>query len=111
MKKILRNLIENDIDKILDNEEIKSKNFFFLIVYYLLDNNRVNLKEVHEVAIELSNKYETFLRDFDLELLESNGEIIKVLKSAIPKFNKRMVDILEKIENIKKNDNSNHNFN
>ena len=111
MKKILRNLIENDIDKILDNEKIKPKNFFFLIVHYLLDNNRVNLKEVHEVAIELSNKYEAFLRDFDLELLESNGEIIKVLKSAIPKFNKRMVDILEKIENIRKNDNGNHNFN
>ncbi len=104
MKKILRNLIEEDIDKILFDKEIKKKNFFLLIIHYLLECKSINLNDVNDLSIELRNKYEGFLKDFDLELLESNGEIIKVLKSALPKFNSRMADILEKIEKVKKND-------
>ncbi len=106
MKKILRNLIEEDIDKILFDKEIKKKNFFFLIVHYLLECKSVNLKEVNDLSNELRNQYEGFLKDFDLELLQSNGEIIKVLKSALPKFNFRIADILEKIEKVKQNDHS-----
>ena len=111
MKKILRNLIEEDIDKVLDNNEIKKKNFLFLLIHYLLGNDRLNLVEINNIAIELNEEYQTFLKDFDVELIESNGEIINVLKSALPKFNKRIAHIIEKIEEIKKNGNSTHNFN
>jgi hypothetical protein len=106
MKTILRNLIEDDIDKVLDNEEIKKKNFFFLIIHYLLENDRLDLIEIDELGTELSNEYESFLKDFDLELIESNGEIINVLKSALSKFNARISPILDKIKNLKKNGNS-----
>jgi len=106
VKKILRNLIEDDIDRVLDNEEINEKNFFFLILHHLLDNNRMDLIEINEIAAELSAEYEDFLKDFDLELAESNGEIIKVLKSAIPKFNNRIAHILDKIRKLEKNGNS-----
>ncbi len=111
MKKILRNLIEEDIDKILDNNEIKKRNFLFLLIHYLLNNERLNLVEINDIAIELNEEYQAFLKDFDMELIESNGEIIKVLKSALPKFNKRIAHIIEKIEEIKKNGNCTHNFN
>ena len=103
MKKILRNLIEDDIDKVMDNEEIKKKNFFFLIVHYLLENDRLDLIEIDELGTELSNEYEGFLKDFDLELLESNGEIINILKSGLSKFNARIAPILDKIKKLKKN--------
>ena len=103
MKTTLRNLIEGDIDKVLDNEEIKKKNFFFLIMHYLLENDRLNLVEIDELGKELSDEYEAFLKDFDLELLESNGEIIDVLKSALSKFNARIAHILDKIKKLKKN--------
>jgi len=101
MKKILRNLIEEDIDKVLDNNSIKKKNFLFLLIHYLLGNDMLNLVEINGIATELNTEYEAFLKDFDLELIESNGEIIKVLKSALPKFNNRIAYILEKIEKIK----------
>lgn len=110
MKKILRDLIEEDIDKILFDKEINKKSFFFLIIHYLLECKSINLNEVNNLSIELTEKYEGFLKDFDLELLKSNGEIIKVLKSALPKFNYKMADILEKIEKIKKNDHSKNYF-
>jgi len=111
VKKILRNLVEEDIEKILDNSEIKKKNFFFLFLYYLLENDRIDLAEIGKVADEFSNEYESFLKNFELELIESNGEIIDILKSALPKFNKRIAYILDKIEEIKKNANNTHNFN
>ena len=111
MKKILRNLIEEDIEKILDNNEISRKNFFFLFLHYLLENNRIDLVEIDKVADEFSDEYEAFLKDFESELIESNGEIIDVLKSALPKFNKRIACVLNKIEKIKKNANRTHKFN
>lgn len=111
MKTTLRNLIEEDIDKVIDNEEIKKKNFFFLILHYLLENDRLNLVEIDELGIELSEEYESFLKDFDLELLESNGEIIHVLKSALSKFNARIAPILDKIKKLKKNDYSKNDIN
>ena len=111
MKKILRNLIENDIEKILDNNEISKKNFFFLFLHYLLENDRIDLVEIDRVADEFSNEYESFLKNFELELIESNGEIIDVLKSALPKFNERIAYILEKIEKLKENDHSKNYFN
>ncbi len=111
MKKILRNLIEEDMDKVLDNSEIKKKNFLFLLIHYLLGNDRLNLVEINDIAVELNEEYQTFLKDFDIELIESNGEIINVLKSALPNFNKRIAYIIEKIEQIKKNGNSTHKFN
>ena len=101
MKKILRDLIEEDIDKVLDNNEIKKKNFFFLLIHYLLGNDVLNLREINKIATELNNEYEAFLKDFDIELTQSNGEIINVLKSALPNFNNRIRPILERIEKIK----------
>jgi len=111
VKKILRNLIEGDIEKILDNNEISKKNFFFLFLHYLLENDRIDLVEIDRVSDEFSNEYESFLKNFELELIESNGEIIDVLKSALPKFNKRIGCVLNKIEKMKKNANRTYNFN
>ena len=111
MKKILRDLIEEDIDKVLDNNDIKKKNFLFLLIHYLLGNDKLNLVEINGIATELNEEYNDFLKDFDIRLIESNGEIINVLKSALPDFNHRIVHILEKIEKIKKNGNGKHNFN
>ncbi len=98
--------MERDIDKVLDSETIKKKNFFFLLIHYLLGNDRLNLNEINEVATELNDEYEAFLKDFDVELTESNGEIINVLKSALPNFNKRIRPILDKLEKIKQYDNN-----
>jgi hypothetical protein len=111
MKKILRNLIEEDIEKILDNKKVSKKNFFILILHFLLENNTINLKEVNDLSEELNKDYKEFLNHFEEELLESNGEIISVLRTAIKKFRSRMSPILEKIEKIKENDHSKNNLN
>ena len=89
MKKILRNLIEEDIEKILDNKEISEKNFFFIILYFLLENDKINLKEVNDLSEELNKYYKEFLNYFEEELIESNGEIINILQNAFKKFRSR----------------------
>ena len=89
------------MDKVLDNKEIKEKNFFFLLVHYLLECKSVNLKEVHGLSIELNNEYEEFLEEFNEELISSNGEIINVLKNGIGKFWKRVQPILNEINELK----------
>lgn len=101
MKKTLRNLIEQDIDKVLDNEKINDKNFFFLILHYLLELKSINLMEVNDLSIELNKEYEQFLNRFNEELVSSNGEIIDVLRSGIGKFWKRVQPILNKINELK----------
>jgi hypothetical protein len=101
MKKTLRSLIEEDIEKILDNIEIKKKNFLFLIIHYLLECKSVNLKEVNNLSIELNNKYEQFLEVFEKELVSSNGEIIEVLRNSLKNFWTHIEPILNKIKELK----------
>lgn len=103
MEQLLRNLAEKDIEKILDREKILDKNFFMLILHFLLENSSIDLMMVDDLSKELEKDYKEFLDVFELELFESNGEIINVLQHAIRKFKKRMSPILEKVNKIKQN--------
>jgi len=103
MERLLRDLMEKDIEKILDNEEISNKNFFVLILHFLLENDCINLIKVEELGKELENHYKKFLDSFEMELLESNGEIISVLQNAIRKFRERITPVLEKVYKLKDN--------
>jgi len=103
MDKNLRDLAENDIEKILDNKEIFNKNFFILILHFLLENKSIDLIEVGNLSEELTKHYNEFLNYFELELVESNGEIINVLQNALRKFQARIHPILDKIKKIKEN--------
>ncbi len=106
MEQLLRDLAEKDIDKILQNKEILDKNFFMLILHFLLENDSIDLLKVDELSIELNNHYKEFLNSFEMELVESNGEIITVLRDGIRKFSKRIRPIIDKVKNLKKNDDS-----
>ncbi len=102
MEQILRDLVEKDIEKILENKKISDKNFFILILHFLLENESIDLSKVDELSNELENHYKEFLNSFEMELVESNGEIINVLREAIRKFSKRIRPILDKVKQLKK---------
>ena len=106
MEQILRDLAERDIENILDNKEILDKNFFMLILHFLLENESIDILKVDKLSEELRKHYKEFLDSFELELVESNGEIINVLRDAIRKFSKRISPILDKIRDLKQNDSS-----
>ena len=106
MEQILRDLAEKDIDKILQNKKISDKNFFILILHFLLENESIDLGKVDKLSEELKNQYKDFLDSFEMELVESNGEIINVLRDAIRKFSKRISPIIDKVKQLKQNDNS-----
>jgi len=106
MEQILRDLAEKDIENILDNKEILDKNFFMLILHFLLENESIDILKVDKLSEELRKHYKGFLDSFEMELVESNGEIIDVLRDAIRKFSKRISPILYKIRDLKQNDNS-----
>ena len=102
MEQILRDLAEKDIEKILDNRKITDKNFFMLVLHFLLENDNIDLLKVDEISNELDKQYKEFLDSFELELMESNGEIINVLRDAIRKFSNRISPILDKVKQLKK---------
>ena len=106
MEQLLRDLAEKDIENILDNKEILDKNFFMLILHFLLENESIDILKVDKLSEELRKHYKEFLDSFELELVESNGEIINVLRDAIRKFSKRISPILDKIRDLKQNDSS-----
>ena len=106
MEQLLRDLAEKDIENILDNKEILDKNFFMLILHFLLENESIDILKVDKLSEELRKHYKEFLDSFEMELVESNGEIIDVLRNAIRKFSKRISPILDKIKDLKQNDNS-----
>ena len=106
MEQLLRDLAERDIENILDNKEILDKNFFMLILHFLLENESIDILKVDKLSEELRKHYKEFLDSFELELVESNGEIINVLRDAIRKFSKRISPILDKIRDLKQNDSS-----
>ncbi|MCK5410190.1 MAG: hypothetical protein KAJ30_07985 [Candidatus Heimdallarchaeota archaeon] len=95
-------MVEKDIEKILENKKISDKNFFILILHFLLENESIDLTKVEELSNELENHYKEFLNSFEMELVESNGEIINVLREAIRKFSKRIRPILDKVKQLKK---------
>jgi len=103
MEQILRDLAEKDIEKILNNKKISNKNFFILILHFLLENETINLMEVDELSKELEKHYKEFLDSFEIELVESNGEIIDILRNAVRKFRRRISPILEKVKKLKEN--------
>jgi len=109
--KVLRNLVEEDIIKVLNNEKVNDKNFFWIIIHYLLDNDKINLEEIDDISKQLSMEYKQFLDAFDQELVDANGEIISVLKNGVRKFFYRMKPILDKLDKMKKNDNDKYQFN
>ena len=102
MEQILRDLAEKDIEKILDNKKITDKNFFILVLHFLLENENIDLSKVDELSNELDKQYKEFLDSFELELMESNGEIINVLRDAIRKFSERISPIIDKVKQLKK---------
>ena len=106
MEQLLRDLAEKDIDKILQNKEILDKNFFMLILHFLLENQSIDIMKVNELSNELDKHYKDFLTAFEIELVESNGEIINVLRDAIRKFTDRISPIIDKVKQLSKNDNS-----
>lgn len=103
MEQLLRDLAEKDIEKILDREKITDKNFFMLILHFLLESDSIDLLKVDKLSEELENQYKEFLDSFELELVESNGQIINVLRDAIRKFKERISPILYSINKLKKN--------
>ena len=106
MEQLLRDLAEKDIDKILQNKEILDKNFFMLILHFLLENQSIDIMKVNELSNELDKHYKDFLTAFEIELVESNGEIINVLRDAIRKFTDRISPIIDKVKQLGKNDDS-----
>ncbi len=101
MEQLLRDLAEKDIDKILGNKKILDKNFFMLILHFLLENESIDLLKVDKLSNELERHYKEFLNSFELELVESNGEIINVLRNAIRKFREKISPILDKVKKLK----------
>jgi hypothetical protein len=108
MEKILKNLIEDDIENVLDSNKIEEKDFFFSIIHYLLENVSINLIDVQNINEELKTTYNHFLDDLEIELAEANGQIINVLREAPHKFKQRIAPLLKKIEDMKNGYNNNN---
>lgn len=111
MERILAKFYESDLLDLLDGKKTSQKDFFKLLILYLLENRTINVVEVNELSGELKGKYNNFIEYLDKELGNGLGDLIKLLRNSKKEFKKLMKPIVEKLEGMKNGHNNKNNFN
>ena len=111
MRKVLKLLFDKDLNSILNSEVIKDKNFFYLLVHYLLENKKIDLINIKEISDELEREYNFLLEDVNEEIINSMGNLIDVFKKVKLMFNEKFSDILNKLGELKDNGRNKNNAN
>jgi len=109
MERILAKFYESDLLDLLDGKKTSQKDFFKLLILYLLENRTINVNEVNELSEELKGKYNDFIEYLDKELGNGLGDLIKLLRNSKKQFKEMMNPIVEKLEGMKNGHNSKNN--
>ena len=96
----LRKELKQDIWKIIDGDEIPAKRknkFRFLVLQLLLESQGFNLGEAYQMADELETRYNKIVDDFDNYLLDSNGDLLDILKNVDKDYDDKIKPLLKKL--------------
>ena len=100
----LRKELKNDIWKVIDGEKVpkeKKNKFRLLVLQLLLESKGFNLGNAFQIADELEKEYNKIVDDFDNCLMDSNGDLINVLKNINDKYDNKIKSLLHKVEKLK----------
>ena len=107
MEKILLSFLESDLLDLLNGEDRIQKNFFKLVLLYLLENKKFDLVEIDEISGDLKDKYNNFLEELDKKLGNGLKDLIELLRETKKEFKELMKPFINKLEGIR-NGNSKH---
>jgi len=107
MEKILLSFLESDLLDLMNGEDRIQKNFFKLILLYLLEKDTFDMVEINGISGDLKNDYNKFLEDLDKKLGNGLKDLIELLKETKKDFKELIKPYIKKIVNIK-NGNSNN---
>ena len=101
MEKILLSFLESDLLDLMNGEERIQKNFFKLVLLYLLENKKFDLVEIDTISEDLKIDYNVFLEELDKKLGNGLKDLIELLKETKKEFKELIKPYIEKIVNIK----------
>jgi len=101
MEKILLSFLESDLLDLMNGEERIQKNFFKLVLLYLLEKETFDIVEIDAISKDLKNDYNNFLEELDKKLGNGLGDLIKLLKETKKDFKELIKPYMKKIVNIK----------
>jgi len=105
MEKILLSFLESDLLDLMNGNDRIQKNFFKLVLLYLLENKKFDLVEVDSIATDLKDDYEKFIKELDKKLGNGLKDLIELLRETKKDFKNMINPYVEKIKELK-NDNS-----
>lgn len=97
----LKDLLKEDIWKIINVEDIPKRNFFDYVLHMLLGSEKILLKDVVYLSKELDNRYNQILGEVNKYILEGNGEVLPTLKRLEKDYKDKIQPILNEIERYK----------
>lgn len=97
----LRQLLKDDIWKIIEGEEKPERDFFTYVLHMVLGNEIIKLKDVVELSKRLKNRYNQVLGEIIEYITAGNGEVLPALKELKNKYNDKVLPILNKIKEYK----------
>jgi len=101
MEKILLSFLESDLLDLMNGEDRIQKNFFKLVLLYLLENDKFDMVEINSISGNLKTDYNKFLEELDKKLGNGLKDLIELLKETKKDFKELIKPYIEKIVNIK----------
>ena len=101
MEKILLSFLESDLLDLMNGEDRIQKNFFKLVLLYLLEKDTFDMVEINSISGDLKDDYNKFLEELDKKLGNGLGDLIKLLKETKKDFKELIKPYMKKIVNIK----------
>jgi len=105
MDKILLSFLESDLLDLLNGNDITQKNFFKLILLYLLEKEKFDLIEIDDISKDLKDDYNKFLMELDKKLGNGLGDLIKLLRETKKEFKELIKPYINRLEVIKNGNN------
>jgi len=101
MEKILLSFLESDLLDLMNGEDRIQKNFFKLVLLYLLEKDTFDMVEINSISGDLKDDYNKFLEELDKKLGNGLKDLIELLKETKKDFRELIKPYIEKIVNIK----------
>lgn len=86
---------------LMNGEDRIQKNFFKLVLLYLLEKDKFDMVEINSISGDLKDDYNKFLEELDKKLGNGLKDLIELLKETKKDFKELIKPYINKIVNIK----------
>jgi hypothetical protein len=98
----IKNLMKEDIWRIINGEETPKRDFFSYVLSLLITKKKILLRDVVDLSKRLNNRYVQILGEVNDYIAQGNGEVLPALRRLDKEFVDKVLPILKEIDRIKK---------